>query len=60
MRAREAIKLHNKDQVQIRIANGVWEYGYVLGSPYKHESVVLIQVTSRKNSYRVVPHTEIR
>jgi hypothetical protein len=60
MRAREAMKLHNRDQVQIRIANKKWEYGYVLGDPYRHGAIVMVTVSSRENSYRVVPHTEIR
>lgn len=35
MRKRDALKLHNGDEVMVRIGPGEWINGYILGDPYE-------------------------
>lgn len=55
-----AIKLHNRDEVQVRIGRDNWEFGYVLGEPYRKGNVVMVPVQSKSLGFKEVVHTEVR
>ncbi len=59
MRAREAKRLHNRDEVEARVAAGVWEPGYFLGEPDEAAARVAVSVQTRKHSYREVDHSDV-
>jgi hypothetical protein len=61
MRLRNAKKLENRDQVQVRRETGEWEYGYVLGTPsLVSPKLLIIPVQSPSDGFRSVSHTEVR
>jgi len=61
MRQREALRLHNRDQVEVRLGPGEWYPAYVLGEPEQlNKKVVIIPVQSSFGGYLKVVHTEIR
>lgn len=59
MRKRDAAKLHNRDQVEVRV-NGEWSRGYVLGEPREAMKVVIVPVQSDKHGFLLMAHTEVR
>ena len=59
MRARDALKLRNRDQVEVRTNDG-WVMGYVLGDPRKEHSFVVIPVQTPNEGYQEVVHTDVR
>jgi hypothetical protein len=59
MRARDALKLHNRDEVEVRTEDG-WEPGYVLGEPYPLAGRVIVPVQTRTQGWREVDHTDVR
>lgn len=59
MRAREAKKLHNRDEVQVHTANG-WEHGYILGEPREVSKRVILPVQTQQSGWLEVDHTEVR
>jgi hypothetical protein len=59
MRKRDALKLHNRDEVEVRI-DGKWTHGYILGSPKEESGRVIIPVKSPQWGYIQVDHTDIR
>jgi hypothetical protein len=60
MNIRNALKLHNRDEVQVRVDSGQWESAYVLGDPYRKGTVVMVPVQSKSLGFKEVPHTDIR
>lgn len=60
MRKREAMKLHNRDEVRVKSHDGTWGHGYVLGEPREVENRVIVPVNSDSDGYREVDHTDIR
>lgn len=72
MRKRDALKLHNRDEVEVRV-DGKWSPGYVLGDPqmkkgsiirtgepYEDYTYVMIPVQSQQHGYIHVHHTDVR
>ena len=71
MRARQAMKLHNRDEVEVRM-DGKWSRGYVLGEPCpsglegKRKSTlpkgarVIVPVQSEQHGFISVDHTDLR
>jgi hypothetical protein len=61
MQKRYAKKLHNRDQVEIRI-DGSWVYGYILGDPIltKDNKVITFEVQTESYGLQIVNHLEIR
>ena len=63
MRKSEAKKLHNRDEVKVRVDNGdglKWEYGYVLGEPYEVAGRIIIPVNTPSAGWLEVDHTDVR
>ena len=61
MKARYAIHLHNRDELQVRTPDGKdWELGYVLGEPRQENGRCIIPVTTPKNGFREVDHREVK
>ena len=64
MRKRDALKLHNRDEVEVRQDNyfgkAEWSYAYVLGSPEEIAGRVQIPVQSMTWGYITVDHTDVR
>ena len=60
MRARDAKKLHNRDEVYARTSTGEWEPGYVLGDPREEAGRVLIPVQCRSEGFRILDHTDVK
>ena len=60
MRATEALRLDNRDEVEVRIGPGEWVPGYVLGSPRKVGKRVIVPVQSSMGGYAEVDHTDVR
>ncbi len=59
MRKRDALKLHNRDEVEVRQDNE-WSWAYVLGSPEEIAGRVQLPVQSMKWGYITVDHTDVR
>lgn len=59
MKLRNALKLDNRDEVEVRVGPGKWVPGYLLGSPRQVEKRVIIPVQS-KCGYMEVDHTDVR
>jgi hypothetical protein len=60
MRKREALKLHNRDQVEVNVFPHGWIDGYVLGEPREEsEKVVVIPVQTSEGFVEAI-HTSIR
>ncbi len=51
MRAKDAKKLHNRDEVEVQVEPGVWEPGYVLGEPREEVGRVIIPVPTRSHGW---------
>jgi hypothetical protein len=65
MRYRYAKKLANRDEVEVRVAPGQWDRGYVVGDPklqvVLNKTMVLVNVQSVKNGFCLdVHHTNLR
>jgi hypothetical protein len=60
MRLRLARKLHNRDQVEVRVAPNTWVIGYVLGESHEENGQLNIPVEVEGHGYMVVKHTDIR
>jgi hypothetical protein len=59
MRKRDALKLHNRDEVKVR-AGDSWVDGYVLGSPREENGRVIIPVQTLTDGWKEVDHTDVR
>lgn len=59
MRYKLAVKLHNRDEVEVKI-NGKWENGYLLGEPFIVGKLVYLPVQSIFSGYNIVSHFEVR
>lgn len=59
MRLRNAKRLANRDQVEVRI-DGNWLRGYVLGEPRMEHGVLLIPVMGDQFGYHTVTHLDVR
>jgi len=61
MKLRNAKKLDNMDQVQVRLEMGGWDYGYVLGTPrLVTPKLLIVAVLSSTDGLRHVSHTDVR
>jgi len=61
MKLRNAKKLDNMDQVQVRLEMGGWDYGYVLGTPrLVTPKLLVVAVLSSTDGLRHVTHTDVR
>lgn len=63
MRFRDAKKLHNRDEVKVRISGTRhFEYGYVLGEPYlsKDKKIIFVPVQSPTDGFHTVTHKDVR
>jgi hypothetical protein len=59
MRLRDAIKLHNKDEIEVRTSPGIWEPAYIHNIiEYKDRAVICLQ--AKVSGYMQVNHTDIR
>lgn len=60
MRKQTAKKLHNRDEVEVRV-DGNWYPGYVLGTPTEIAGRILIPVQSTKYGWLPdIDHTDVR
>ena len=59
MNKKQAMKLHNRDEVEIKVDN-IWGMGYVLGEPLEQNSKVIIQVQHNELGFIEVDHNQIR
>jgi hypothetical protein len=59
MRKRDALNLHNRDEVEVRTGDG-WEIGYVLGEPRVEAGRVIVPVQTQTHGWREVDHSEVR
>lgn len=59
MRKRDALKLHNRDEVKVRVGDS-WVDGYVLGSPHEENGRVIIPVQTLTDGWKEVDHTDVR
>jgi hypothetical protein len=62
MRKRDALKLHNRDQVKVRGSDGQWHSAYVLGTPFERpDGRVWVPVMSSKDGFLpFVDHADVR
>ncbi len=60
MRRRDAIKLHDRDEVEVRIEPGTWLTGHVLGDPVPTTAGVFVPVQTATLGYGHYLHTEVR
>jgi hypothetical protein len=60
MRAKDAKRLHNRDEVLVRASDGSWEHGYVLGEPELVNGRVIIPVQTPSDGWKQVDHTDVR
>lgn len=60
MRKRDALRLHNRDDVEVRTAPGEWSPGYVLGEPKVYGDDLVIPVQTKEAGYQEVSYTEVR
>ncbi len=61
MRKRDALKLHNRDEVEVRTDPGEWSHGYLLGDPKETEDGVFVTVQTEQGGYMEnVRHTDLR
>ncbi len=59
MQKRHAKKLHNRDQVEVKV-DGEWSNGYVIGSVREISNMIVLNVQSEKHGYIEVCHLDIR
>lgn len=61
MRATYAAKLYNRDQVEVRIAPGEWDTGYVVGDALITPHGVFVDVqTDHAGFLTEIRHTDLR
>jgi hypothetical protein len=61
MRARYAKKLHNRDSVMVRIYDGEWDIGYVMGDVLITTEGVFANVQTSKHGFLCgVHHTSLK
>jgi hypothetical protein len=61
MRAKDAEKLRNRDEVEVRIAPGEWDAGYVVGDASITTDGVFVDVQTRREGFLAqVRHTDLR
>lgn len=59
MRKRDAVKLANRDEVEVRV-DGEWLHGRVLGEVREERGVLLIPVMGERFGYHAVSHRDVR
>jgi hypothetical protein len=59
MRKREALRLHNRDEVEVRTEDG-WDRGYVLGEPRIEAGRVIIPVQTQRHGWLEADHSDLR
>ena len=61
MEKRYAKKLHNGDQVKVRVAPKEWSIGYVIGDPTETSEGIFVNIQTDTNGYlSMVRHTNLR
>jgi len=56
----QARRLHNRDQVEVRVAPATWVSGMVLGEPREEGGKIILPVQTEANGFMEVVHTEVR
>lgn len=60
MNLRDAKKLHNRDEVQVRV-DGKWEQGYVLGTPRLIDKNLFLPVQTKTHGYiHEINHKDVK
>lgn len=59
MRNRDALKLHNRDEVEVKVQGTERHPSYVLGEPQEQDGRVYVPVLSDQLGYVVLDHTEV-
>lgn len=64
MRKRDALKLHNRDEVRVRVPSPAatqteWVAGYVLGEPREEAGRVVIPVQTAGHGWLEADHADI-
>lgn len=60
MEKRYARRLHNRDQVEVRVGPGEWSYGYVLGDAWETSEGVFVNVQTQAGYMQNIRHTDLR
>lgn len=61
MQKKYAIKLHNGDQVEVRVGPNEWVYGYVVGDPKIGPYNIYVSVRTDSHGYFPdVIHTDLK
>ena len=60
MKYRDAKKLHNRDEVEVRVGPGEWEPGKILGEVIVLPKMVSVPVLSKTLGFASVTHRDIR
>lgn len=61
MNARNAKKLHARDEVIFRLAPGYWENGYLLTDPIEGHDGIFVDVVGEKSGYQMgIRHTDLK
>jgi hypothetical protein len=55
-----ARKLHNRDQVEVRVAPSTWVPGMVLGEWHEEGGKIIVPVQTEGHGFISVYHTDIR
>ena len=56
----QARRLHNRDQVEVRVAPATWVSGMVLGEPREEAGKIILPVQTEGHGFMEVVHTEVR
>lgn len=56
----QARRLHNRDQIEVRVAPATWVSGMVLGEPREEGGKIILPVQTEANGFMEVVHTEVR
>ena len=56
----QARRLHNRDQVEVRVAPATWVSGMILGEPREEGGKIIVPVQTEGHGFIEVYHTEVR
>lgn len=60
MDKRAAKRLHNRDQVEVRVAPATWVPGMVLGQWFEEGGKIIVPVQTAGHGFIEAYHTEVR
>lgn len=60
MNKRQAKRLHNRDQVEVRIAPATWIPGMILGESREENGKIILPIHTVWSGFMEVSHTEVR